>query len=72
MSGLGYVQFEPYFEGQAALEEVVVEIKFATHRFIRRQHNWFRPNDPAIHWFDATETAVWEKIESTVVEWLGA
>jgi len=71
MSGLGYVQFEPYFEGRATLEEVVAEIKLATRRFVRRQYNWFRLDDPTIHWFDATETAVWEKIESTVAEWLG-
>ncbi len=71
MSGLGYVQFEPYFEGRATLEEATAEIKLATHRFIRRQYNWFRLDNPDIHWFDATETAVWEEIESTVAEWLG-
>ena len=63
MSGLGYVQFRPYFEGRATLDEVVVEIKRATHRFIRRQYNWFRLSDPAIQWFDVTETTV-EEIEA--------
>jgi tRNA dimethylallyltransferase len=70
MSGLGYVQFRPYFEGQASLEEVVLEIKSATHRFIRRQYNWFRLDDPAIHWFDVAEVAALEEIESTVERWL--
>ena len=54
MSGLGYAQFRPYFAGQATLDEVVVEIKRATHSFIRRQYNWFRLNDPQITWFDAS------------------
>jgi len=58
MSGLGYAQFRPYFEGQVTLEEVVAEIERATRRFIRHQYNWFRLNDPAIRWFDVTETAV--------------
>jgi len=71
MSGLGYVQFRPYFEGEATLEEVVVEIKHATHRFIRHQYNWFRPTDPAIRWFDVTETTE-KEIEAAVKEWLGA
>lgn len=69
MSGLGYIQFQPYFEGRATLAEVVAEIKRATRRFIRHQYNWFRLNDPRIHWFDighATpeeiETFVWERI----------
>ena len=74
MSGLGYVQFSPYFEGQASLEEVAVEITRATHRFIRRQYNWFRLNDPTIHWFDVSEAeteTTKSEIETLVKEWLG-
>jgi tRNA dimethylallyltransferase len=69
MSGLGYVQFRPYFEGEATLEDVVIEIKRATRRFIRHQYNWFRPSDSAIHWFDAVETSPAE-IESAIKIWL--
>jgi tRNA dimethylallyltransferase len=65
MSGLGYVQFRSYFEGEAVLEDVVIEIKRATRRFIRHQYNWFRPSDSAIHWFDAVETSPAE-IESAI------
>jgi tRNA dimethylallyltransferase len=53
MSGLGYIQFRPYFEGEATLEEVAERIKLDTHDFIRRQYAWFRPQSPHIHWFDA-------------------
>ncbi len=69
MSGLGYGQFKPYLEGQATLEEVAAEIKRATRGFIRRQYNWFRLDNPAIHWFDVAETAV-EEIEALVSAWL--
>ncbi len=65
MSGLGYVQFKPYFEGEATLEEVVGEIKRDTRRFIRHQVNWFRPGNPAIQWFDVVETSATE-IEAVV------
>jgi len=68
MSGLGYIQFKPYFEGQATMEDVVAEIKRATHRFIRHQYNWFRLNDPAIRWFDAATTTA-EEIEAVVRAW---
>jgi tRNA dimethylallyltransferase len=71
MSGLGYGQFRPYFEGQITLGEVVTEIKRATRRFIRHQYNWFHLNDPAIRWFDAAVTAEEEEIEGVVREWLG-
>jgi tRNA dimethylallyltransferase len=69
MSGLGYVQFAPYFAGEATLDEVVAEIKRATRRFIRHQYNWFRPSDPAIRWFDAADTSPAE-IEAAVRAWL--
>lgn len=51
MSGLGYIQFKPYFEGETTLEEVAERIKLDTHDFIRRQYTWFR--SPRIHWFEA-------------------
>ena len=69
MSGLGYAQFRPYFEGQATLEEVVVEIERATRRFVRHQYNWFRLTDPAIRWFDVAGMMV-EQIERSVRGWL--
>lgn len=53
MSGVGYGQFAPYLAGEASLEEVVREIKRASRRFVRHQHNWFRPDDPRICWFAA-------------------
>lgn len=55
MSGLGYAQFRPYFQGQATLEDVAAAIKQATRRFIRHQYAWFRLDDPRIEWFDVTE-----------------
>ena len=69
MSGLGYAQFRPYFEGRATLEEVVAEIKRATRRFIRQQYNWFRLTDPAIRWFSVAETTA-EEVEQVVRAWL--
>ncbi len=54
MSGVGYGQFAPYLAGEIALADVVREIKRATRRFVRHQANWFRRQDPRIHWFDVT------------------
>ncbi len=55
MSGLGYIQFRPYLEGRATLEEVAERIQLDTHAFIRRQYAWFRPHAPDIHWLDAAQ-----------------
>ena len=71
LSGLGYAQFRGYFEGRATLADVVIEVKRATHSFIRRQYNWFRLSDPAIRWFDVTTTTA-DEIESEVRTWLAS
>jgi tRNA dimethylallyltransferase len=53
MSGVGYGQFAPYLAGEGALGDVVAAIQRATRRFVRHQGNWFRRDDPRIHWFAA-------------------
>ncbi|MEA3397936.1 MAG: tRNA (adenosine(37)-N6)-dimethylallyltransferase MiaA [Chloroflexota bacterium] len=58
MSGLGYIQFRPYFAGQATLDEIAARIKLDTHDFIRRQYTWFRLTDPHIHWLEAGENVL--------------
>ncbi|MFP4343823.1 MAG: tRNA (adenosine(37)-N6)-dimethylallyltransferase MiaA [Anaerolineales bacterium] len=65
MSGLGYIQFRPYFEGEATLAEVVERIQLDTHDFIRRQYTWFRPNSPQIEWFDRQALAL-DKVRETL------
>jgi len=52
MSGLGYRQLWPYLDGEQTLAEAVERIKFETHRFVRHQNNWFKPDDPRIQWLD--------------------
>lgn len=42
MSGLGYIQLRPYFEGSATQAACVQQLKYDTHAFARRQDSWFR------------------------------
>jgi len=55
MSGLGYRQMGMYLRGEVSLEEAVALVKRHTRRFVRQQANWFRADDPDIHWFDVGE-----------------
>jgi tRNA dimethylallyltransferase len=55
MSGLGYRQIGQYLQGQVSLDESVALIKKETRRFVRQQYNWFRLDDPRIHWFEGGE-----------------
>jgi tRNA dimethylallyltransferase len=69
MSGLGYLQFRPYVEGTASLEEVTAAIKKETRRFVRHQYNWFRLDDPRIHWLEANARPLAEA-RARIDEWL--
>jgi tRNA dimethylallyltransferase len=53
MSSIGYREIASYLEGSLSLEEAVARIKFASHRFARRQYTWFRLDDPSIVWLQA-------------------
>lgn len=68
-SAIGYREIAAYLQGLRTLDEVVVEIKRRTRTLIRRQANWFRADDPRIHWFQVSETVVAE-ILLAVQQWL--
>lgn len=57
MSGIGYKQIRMFLKGELTLESAVTQIKFETHRFVRRQYNWFRLSDKRIKWFDTKDEA---------------
>ncbi len=50
-SAIGYQEIIDYILGKTTLEEAVKIIKRRTRKFVRRQANWFKEDDPNIHWF---------------------
>ena len=52
ISGIGYRQIGLYLKGEFPLASAIPQIKSETHRFVRRQYNWFRLKDDRIKWFD--------------------
>jgi tRNA dimethylallyltransferase len=55
MSAIGYREILQHLTGELSLEEAVQRIKKNTRTFVRRQANWFKPDDPDIQWFAANE-----------------
>lgn len=55
LSAIGYRQAIQYLAGEISCEEVVVQMKRVTRRFVRSQANWFKEDDPLIQWFPANE-----------------
>jgi tRNA dimethylallyltransferase len=51
MSAIGYREIAAYIRGKMTLEDAVMQIKRLTRRYVRQQANWFKQEDPNIHWF---------------------
>ncbi|MGB1251693.1 MAG: tRNA (adenosine(37)-N6)-dimethylallyltransferase MiaA [Candidatus Promineifilaceae bacterium] len=70
MSGLGYAQLWEYLDGELSLPDAVQRIKYETHRFVRHQYNWFKPDDQRINWFDIANPDYPNNALGTIASWL--
>lgn len=69
MSGIGYRQIGQFLQGELSLDEAVALIKKQTRRFIHQQGTWFRPDDPAIRWFDPDQASP-ASLQAEIAAWL--
>jgi tRNA dimethylallyltransferase len=51
MSAIGYREVAQYIRGEISLGEAKMLMKRKTREFVRRQANWFKLEDPNIHWY---------------------
>lgn len=65
MSAIGYGEVIQVINGNMTLDEAITLIKRNTRTYIRRQANWFKPDDPRITWFTASEYLV-DKMENNI------
>ncbi len=66
LSSIGYQQISSYIRGELGLEAAVQQMKYETHRFVRQQYNWFKPNDKRIHWHDVRYNDVLDKTSGLI------
>lgn len=55
MSAIGYPQIAAVLRGEMTLDEARALIRKGTHAYVRRQANWFKPDDPMIRWIDLSK-----------------
>lgn len=55
LSAIGYRQIIYSLDDVITLEEAVRQMKSKTRKFVRRQANWFSPDDPEIRWFRVSD-----------------
>lgn len=65
---IGYKEFVPVIEGDAALEEAIVQVKISSRRYAKRQLTWFKA-DSRIRWLDVTDMSA-EAVLHTALELL--
>ncbi|MYC06269.1 MAG: tRNA (adenosine(37)-N6)-dimethylallyltransferase MiaA [Chloroflexi bacterium] len=71
MSGLGYAELIRHLDGELTLDEAVQRIKFRTHKYARKQYNWFRLTDDRIRWLDApVSDTEYARLADDVRAWL--
>ena len=66
MSAIGYRECIQVLNGSMTVEQAKVEMRRLTRVFVRRQANWFKLDDPSIHWFEAGQPGVAAGIEDAV------
>ncbi len=69
LSAIGYRQIIAYLQGKMSLEGAQADIRRDTRTFVRRQANWFKANDPAIHWFNLEQQSA-EEILILIQNWV--
>lgn len=68
MTGTGYRQLKPYFEGEMGLDEAERNWKIAEHQDAKKQFTWFK-KDKRIKWFDITNPSWEEEVEKAIENW---
>jgi tRNA dimethylallyltransferase len=69
LSAIGYREVIAALQGQYSLTEAQHQIERNTRTFVRRQANWFKPDDPNIHWFTPGPNTI-DEMEALVRNWL--
>ena len=63
MSAIGYRESVNVLAGRMDVEQAKAEMRRLTRVFVRRQTNWFKMDDPSIHWFEAGKVKLEELLK---------
>lgn len=69
MTSIGYRECAEVLAGRLTVEEAKAEMRRRTRVFVRRQSNWFKRDDPSIHWFEAGKAHL-DEIEKLILGFL--
>ncbi|MBQ9326919.1 MAG: tRNA (adenosine(37)-N6)-dimethylallyltransferase MiaA [Solobacterium sp.] len=68
MKGIGYREFESYWNGTASIEEVKAEIQKHSRNYAKRQYTWLN-HQMEVHWFEPTDPASRNRMMDAIMKW---
>ena len=68
MRGIGYKEFQPYFEGQQTLEQVKKEIQKHSREFAKKQYTWLN-HQFSVRWLDMNSTEDKQQLIKEITSW---
>jgi len=68
-SAIGYSELAACLQNEISFEEAVTRIRRTTRVFVRRQANWFKLDDPSVHWLAAGPAAA-DQAAALIETWL--
>lgn len=68
MQGIGYKEWKPYFQGNAALSQCAEQVKKNSRNFAKRQYTWFR-NQFEVNWYDVEQPGWRQALDARLEEW---
>ena len=68
MKGIGYREWEGFFEGKKSLEEVKEEIQKHSRQFAKRQYTWFH-HQMEVEWFENSNAIQRQAMLDDLVHW---
>lgn len=63
LSAIGYREVIQYIEGKITLEDAKILMRKKTREFVRRQANWFKKDNPEIHWYEMSPNVLEEIVK---------
>lgn len=68
MQGIGYREWQEYFEGKKSKDEIIQDIQKHSRVFAKKQYTWFNNQTP-IHWMDMGDEKSIEKTMTIIDKW---
>jgi len=69
MTAIGYRECIQVLAGRMDVEQAKTEMRRLTRIFVRRQANWFKLDDPSIHWFEPGKASL-DEMENIIREFI--